>query len=145
MAPTHLSPRILVIEDAADTCLLIVTFLRNRGFAVDSAVDGTSGVEAALARRPELVITDLLMPDLSGFRVLAQVRSDPDYQPRVIIISAHDAPMQRAYAGAMGADDYLPKPFVLKQLFDSVQRLFPATTQPSAGVEDSQCDLLIRQ
>ncbi|MFL5329328.1 MAG: response regulator transcription factor [Gemmataceae bacterium] len=124
------SPTILVVDDAADTLHLIGTFLRHHGYEVLLAPDGDAGLSMANEHRPDLVVTDMLMPGVSGFRVIDQLKSDPKFQPRVVMISAQDAPLHRAYAAALGVDDFLPKPFGLQQLLDSVQRFFPVTMPP---------------
>ena len=139
----ELAPQILVVDDSADTLYLIAAFLRGRGYRVVTAIDGLTGMALAVEHRPELVVTDMLMPGASGFRVLDRLKSDPVWKPAVIMISANDAPLHRAYAGAMGADDFLPKPFVLQQLLDSVRRLCPMATEPSDGVELPPADAQI--
>ncbi|MBX7102432.1 MAG: response regulator [Gemmataceae bacterium] len=129
------APTILVLDDAADTRALIETCLRSQGYRVLSASDGVTGVELAERHRPDLVLTDMLMPGMSGFRVIDRLRNEPDYHPRIIMMSGIDAPLQRAYAQALGADDYIIKPFVLKQLIDSVRQLCPMTSAADRGLD----------
>ncbi len=117
---------VLIVDDAADTLHLIGTFLRQQGFTVLTATDGDAGLEMAREHRPNVVVTDMLMPGPSGFRVIDQLKSDPVFKPKVVMISAQEAPLLRAYALALGADEFLIKPFALQELLDTVRRLCPA-------------------
>jgi CheY-like chemotaxis protein len=119
------SATILIVDDAADTLHMISTLLKRAGFRVLLASDGDTGLNLAFEHRPDVVITDMLMPGTSGFRVIDRLKCDPTFQPKIVMISAQEAPLLRAYASALGADDFLIKPFVLQQLLDSVRRLCP--------------------
>lgn len=123
---------ILIVDDAADTLHLIGTFLRQQGFKVLTATDGDAGLSLAREQRPDVVVTDMLMPGPSGFRVIDQLKSDASFRPKVVMISAQEAPLLRAYALALGADEFLIKPFALQDLLDSVRRLCPTATTTHA-------------
>lgn len=131
------APTILVLDDAADTRALIETCLRGQGYRVVSAGDGLTGLDMAERHRPAIVITDMLMPGISGFRVIDRLKNNSEYQPSVIMMSAIDAPLQRAYAHALGVDDYLTKPFQLRQLIDSVRRLCPIGDEAGGSSTDT--------
>src|SRR4051812_4503221 len=119
---------ILIIDDALDTLHWLSTGLRQAGFTVLTAVDGDQGLKLAWEHRPHLVITDMLMPGTSGFRVIERLKNEPT-APKIVMISAQEAPTLRAYAAALGADDFLIKPFEMQQLLDCVSRLMSVTSQ----------------
>jgi DNA-binding response OmpR family regulator len=123
---------ILIVDDAVDTLHLIGTFLRQQGFNVLTATNGESGLAMAREHRPAVVVTDMLMPGPSGFRVIDQLKSEGEFRPKVVMISAQETPLLRAYALALGADEFLIKPFALQELLESVRKLCPAATNPHA-------------
>jgi len=140
------APTILILDDAADSLRLVEGYLRRQGFRVLTAGDGLAGLELAATHRPDLVVTDLLMPGMSGFRVVDRLKHNPDYQPRVVMMSAMDAPLHRAYASALGVDDFLSKPFPLRDLLDSIRRLCPpAADEPTDTRDDHEENTLVRQ
>ena len=128
---------ILIVDDAADTLHLIGTFLRQQGFMVLTATDGDAGLAMAREHRPDVVVTDMLMPGPSGFRVIDQLKSDASFRPKVVMISAQETPLLRAYALALGADEFLIKPFALQELLDSVRRLCPVATAARTESNDT--------
>lgn len=145
-APVPPAPTILILDDAVDSLCLVETFLRRQGFRVLTAGDGRMGLELAAANRPDLVVTDLLMPGMSGFRVVDRLKHDPNYQPRVVMMSAMDAPLHRAYATALGVDDFLSKPFPLRELLESIRRLCPpAADEPADTHDDMDENTLVRK
>jgi DNA-binding response OmpR family regulator len=139
-------PTVLILDDAHDSRLLLETFLDRHGFRVLSAADGATGLRLASEHRPAIVITDILMPGLSGFRVVDLLRRETNYQPRIVVISAMDAPLHRAYAAALGVDEYLAKPFPLRQLAEVLDRLAPPADLVSepGELDEGAVDVLVR-
>lgn len=107
-------PQVLIIEDDERIRPLLMKALRERGHAVDSAATGMSGLEQAVATRPDVVILDLGLPDVDGTQVLAMLRAVTDVP--VIIASARDDDPTLVSALDAGADDYVVKPFTTAQL-----------------------------
>jgi PAS domain S-box-containing protein len=109
-------PRIMVADDNADMRNYIVRLLGDR-YVVVSFSDGRQALQAALADRPDLVLTDVMMPDLDGFGLLKELRANPmtEFIP-VIILSARAGDEARVEGLDAGADDYLVKPFSAREL-----------------------------
>jgi DNA-binding response OmpR family regulator len=115
---------ILLVEDDAEIVGALKTVLEQRGYHVLAAGDGTAGLAAAERHQPDLVVVDVLMPRRSGLAVLEKLKRRPAGPP-VIMMSACDGSRHKAHAEALGADDYLRKPFALERLLQSIERLCP--------------------
>ncbi len=108
--PDHAAPKsILVVDDDAELCALIRDFLSPHGFRVETAHDGRQGLARALEGGFDLLILDVMLPVLSGFEVLANIRKYSAIP--VIMLTARTAQADRIAGLNAGADDYLPKPF----------------------------------
>ena len=116
---------ILLVDDDADLRGALQTVLEGRGYQVLLAGDGNMGLALAEREQPHLVIVDMMMPKKSGFLVLEKLKARKESSPRVIMITANEGGRHRAYAEMLGVDDYIRKPFDMKQLLDSVARLCP--------------------
>jgi len=117
-------PKVLVIEDSAETRRLIEMGLGYAGFEVEHAVDGLGGLEAATVAIPDVIVLDIGLPGLGGWEVLERLRSDPrTAQIPVLVCTAHDTPGSREQADQSAANDFLGKPFDLNDLRDAVRRL----------------------
>jgi PAS domain S-box-containing protein len=113
--------RILLADDNADLRAYIARLLTERGFEVEAVVDGAAALEAARARRPDLLITDVMMPRLNGFGLLGALREDPALGDLpVIILSARAGEEAKVEGLHSGADDYLIKPFSARELIARV-------------------------
>lgn len=112
-------PAVLVVEDDPAIAAGIVRGLRGAGFAVELAHDGRRGAELALARPFDLVVLDLMLPELGGFEVLELWRGR--LSTPVIVLSARTDLDARLQAFAGGAVDYLPKPFWIEELLARVR------------------------
>ncbi|SRR5579885_2075485 len=126
------APRtILLIDDDADIVGALRAVLERRGYRVVTAADGNAGLAAAEREGPDLIVVDMMMPKKSGFLVLEKLKSRGGGPP-VVMITANEGGRHRAYAEALGADDYLRKPFAMEQLLASVERLCPPTDSEPA-------------
>jgi DNA-binding response OmpR family regulator len=106
--------KILIVEDEPDTLRLLKVYLKAKNHQVFDANDGVKALELFKNNRPQLVLLDIMMPGLSGWRVLEAIRAESDVP--VIMLTALDS-MDDAVKGLdMGADDYLRKPFQLDEL-----------------------------
>lgn len=104
--------RILVVDDDPDTRQLLKMMLARAGYDVMLATDGESGWKSLTEARPDLLLTDVMMPDLDGIALLQRVRADPrTCTLPVILLSAKSTIDDVARGFDLGADDYLTKPF----------------------------------
>ena len=114
---------ILLVEDNADAREALALLLENHGYLVRSAADGAEALAEARRQPPDLVITDIEMPGLSGFDVVAQFRSLPELAGiPVIVVSGHNEVQNRVAGFDLGADDFLPKPVHVDELLARVRR-----------------------
>lgn len=105
-------PEILIVDDLPNNVTLLEYILGSAGYRHRAARDGQEALQAIAEKKPDLVLLDLMMPDMSGYEVCAQLRAEPKtrYLP-VVIITAHDtAPAARAMGLQVQANDYIAKP-----------------------------------
>lgn len=121
---------ILIIEDAADINNLLAETLNEAGFETQSAFDGLSGLKAAMSGRFSLIITDIMLPYVSGDEILRRLREKSDLP--VIVISAKDMVSTKIDMLKMGADDYITKPFDLGEVVARVENVLRRAGNSSA-------------
>jgi DNA-binding response OmpR family regulator len=119
------SRTILFVDDDPDIVAAMTTVFARLGYRVITAADGSEGIAVAEREKPDVVVVDMMMPKKSGFLVLEQLKRQPEAAPRVVMITANEGGRHRAYAEALGADDYLRKPFGMEQLVARVEQLCP--------------------
>ena len=120
--------RILVVDDEADVAKVIVKGLRKTGqYEVASAADGfEAGIQVARFS-PDLVVLDLVMPNLDGFKVCRLIKSNPDTRHiKVLVLTGHASEQNRGLAMECGADAFLAKPLELRQLRERLEDLLAA-------------------
>ena len=112
-----------MIEDDARLAQMVAEYLGQSGFTVQHTGDGHSGLLALQASPPDLVILDLMLPDMDGLEVCRRIRSMPGVlaQIPVLMLTAKGDPMDRIIGLEIGADDYLPKPFEPRELLARVR------------------------
>jgi PAS domain S-box-containing protein len=120
-SPSRVEPstgtRILLADDNADMREYVRRLLTQRGYEVEAVADGMAALRAARERAPDLVLTDVMMPELDGFGLLCELRADPRLRiVPIILLSARAAEEARIGAMHAGADDYLIKPFSAREL-----------------------------
>jgi len=113
--------RILVIEDDETIAHAVAERLRSAGFSVEVAVDGHSGVDAAMRQQPDLVVLDLMLPGLDGLEVCRRIQRDS--RVPVLILTARDDESDVLVGLAVGADDYLTKPFSPRELVARIRAI----------------------
>jgi len=126
--------RILLIEDDREISSTISSVLDAAGYNVATAPNGIEGRRQAESFRPDLVITDMMMPKMGGFPILEFLKS-LETPPRVIMITANEGGRHKAYAEMLGVDDYLRKPFAMDVLLESVQRSLGESRQDRMKAE----------
>jgi DNA-binding response OmpR family regulator len=116
--------RILLIEDNHNLREEIINVLEMEGFTVDTAENGRVGLEHIAVERPDLVICDLMMPDMDGYETLQAIRGNPEFASLpVLMLTARDDDGCVSRAMELGADDYVTKPFRIPELLEAVEGL----------------------
>jgi len=125
----------MVVDDEAPIVDLVRGYLEREGYAVESAADGPSAVEAVRASMPDLVILDVMLPGLDGIEVCRQIRMFSDAY--VLMLTARGEEIDRIMGLTVGADDYLVKPFSPRELVARVKALLRRprlSTESAAGI-----------
>jgi DNA-binding response OmpR family regulator len=120
---------ILIVEDNADLAYGLRNNLEIEGYAVEVAGDGPQGLALARRRRPDLIILDLRLPGLDGYRVLKSLREEHLDMP-VLILTAHGQEADKVRGFRLGADDYVTKPFGILELMARVAALLRRAGRP---------------
>ena len=126
------SKRILLIEDDREISSTIQNVLQAAGYNVVAAPNGIEGQRLIESHKPDLVITDMMMPRMGGFPVLEYLRS-LENPPRVIMITANEGGRHKAYAEMLGVDEYLRKPFAMDLLLETIERILGGGDEKKAA------------
>jgi len=122
---------ILVVDDEKNIVQLARLYLDKEGFQVEAAFDGAQALEKARTVRPDLVILDIMMPELSGFEVLEALRRDPKTANiPVLVLTARGEAEDEQRGLALGARRYLNKPFDVRALISEVRRHLGQDEEP---------------
>ena len=133
MPPDARTAHVLVVEDNADLALGLRMNLEVEGHRVSVAATGAEGLRLARELRPDLLVLDLMLPDLDGYRVLETLR-DEGHELPVLILTARQEERDKVRGFRLGADDYVTKPFGLDELLARVGALL-RRARPAAGPE----------
>lgn len=112
---------IAIVEDEEAIASAVATRLRKEGFRVETAGDGPSGVELCLRTRPDLVVLDLMLPGFDGLEVCRRIQKDRPVA--VLMLTARDSETDVLVGLGVGADDYMTKPFSVRELVARIQAL----------------------
>jgi DNA-binding response OmpR family regulator len=126
---------ILIVEDDTSLAQGIGHNLRYEGYHVRLATDGRAGLRMALEQPPDLIVLDVMMPRMSGFDVLRELRRK-GVESQVIILSARDLEHDKIQGLELGADDYVTKPFSLRELLARVTAALRRPRQQRAAVAE---------
>lgn len=126
--------RVLLIEDNLDLAFGLRNNLEIEGYEVETAENGRAGLEAFAKVKPDLLILDLMLPELDGFRVLRSLRREGHTTP-ILLLTAKGEEADKVRGLRMGADDYVTKPFGLLELLARVEALLRRTHAGSAARE----------
>ena len=127
--------RILVVEDEPKIARFVELELTHEGYEVDKVADGRAGVETALAGDYDLILLDVLLPQLNGMEVLRRIRRESDVP--VIMLTARDAVMDKVAGLDAGADDYITKPFAIEELLARIRVALKRRESASPAAEAS--------
>lgn len=126
--------RILVVDDEPDITALVAYHLAKAGYRVSTAASGPDALKAAREERPDVVVLDLMLPGLSGYDVLAELRKrDETRDVGVIMLTARGEEPDRIKGFALGADDYLSKPFSPAELTMRVKAILRRLAAPAVA------------
>jgi EAL domain-containing protein (putative c-di-GMP-specific phosphodiesterase class I)/DNA-binding response OmpR family regulator len=118
------SEKILIVDDDEDVLLIVQTILDNAGYSAILARNGREGVEKAISVNPDLILLDVMMPELSGWEVCTTLKSAPETRQIPIAMLTVKSEIRDLITGMqVGADDYITKPFTRKKLLSTVRRL----------------------
>ena len=123
VAQTEVKPseaRLLVVDDEPNILELLATSLRFAGFEVTTATNGREALAAARSSRPDLVVLDVMMPDMDGFDVVRRMRGEGATVP-VLFLTARDATEDKVAGLTVGGDDYVTKPFSLEEIIARIR------------------------
>ena len=126
--------RILVVDDEPDITALVAYHLAKAGYRVSTAANGTDALKSAREERPDVVVLDLMLPGLSGYEVLQELRKrDETRDVGVILLTARREEADRISGLSLGADDYLTKPFSPHELALRVAALIRRLAAPAVS------------
>jgi two-component system OmpR family response regulator len=130
---------ILVVDDEAVLAELVSMALRYEGWNIATASDGASAIAAARTTRPDAVVLDIMLPDMSGLDVLRKLREQYSNVP-VLLLTAKDALEDRIAGLTAGGDDYVTKPFSIEEV---VLRLRALLRRTGVAAEDSGAQIIV--
>ena len=132
-------PRILIVEDEKKIARFLELELKHEGYGVITAFDGRSGLDKALNEDPDLLILDLMLPELSGIEVCRRLRHTSDVP--IIMLTAKDDVSDKVMGLDMGADDYVTKPFAIEELLARIRVALKKTRagKPGSVTEEDRC------
>ncbi len=133
-----MSHRILVVDDEPDITALVAYHLARAGYRVSTAANGQDALKAARDERPDVVVLDLMLPGVSGYEVLRELRQRRDTSDiGVILLTARREEADRIKGLSLGADDYLTKPFSPQELTLRVAALLRRLAAPAVAAGSS--------
>jgi two-component system, OmpR family, response regulator len=132
--------RLLVVEDDPNILELLSASLRFAGFSITTASNGADAVRVARDTRPDLVVLDVMLPDLDGFEVIRRLR-DLGTRTPVVFLTARDATDDKVRGLTLGGDDYVTKPFSLEELTARIRAVLRRTGAHDASSRLTFADL----
>jgi len=134
-------PQILVVDDDDDIRALLCQLLQRAGYAVTAATDGRAALRAMYAGQPDLVLLDIGMPELDGWKTLERIRDLSDVP--VVMLTAQTSELEKVRALQAGADDYVTKPFGRQELLARVQALLRRSEGRRGETREAYADALV--
>src|SRR4051812_1016636 len=132
--------RVLVVDDEENITFLLDSALRHFGFEVQVASNGRDALKAVPVFNPDVVLLDVMLPDLDGFEIMRRLRNDGEKVP-VLFLTARDAVDDKVRGLTLGGDDYVPKPFSLEEVVARIQVILRRQGVAAAGTKLALADL----
>ncbi len=140
MEETAKKTEILVVEDEDNIAIALDYLLTREGYSQTRIATGAGAVDMIRERKPDLVLLDVMLPEVSGYEICQSVRADPDCADvRILMMTARGSAMERRKGLAMGADGFISKPFELKELREQVRKILAVERSelPQEGIADA--------
>ena len=131
------SPKILVVDDEQSILDLVTAYIDNEGYEYRTAMDGRSGLKIARAYKPDIIVLDIMLPEMDGIELLTELRRESDAY--VIMLTAKSEETDKIIGLSVGADDYITKPFSPREL---VARIKAALRRMRGGTGRSETSIL---
>lgn len=130
--------KILIVDDEPNILLSLKFLMTKAGYSVRTAKDGEEALAEVAREQPDLMLLDVMMPKIDGFTVCSRVRAEPSYSAiRIVMLTARGRDVEREKGLALGADDYITKPFSTKDALERVAGLLaqlkPAETDDTTA------------
>lgn len=129
--------KILVVDDESSIVTLLQFNIEKAGFDVVTAEDGRTGYELALSEKPDLIVLDLMLPEMDGIEVCKQLRQDKVETP-ILMLTAKDDELDKIIGLELGADDYLTKPFSPREVVARIKAILRRSAGKTADVEPEE-------
>lgn len=129
--------KILVVDDESSIVTLLQFNIEKAGFDVVTAEDGRAGYELALSEKPDLIVLDLMLPEMDGIEVCKQLRQDKVETP-ILMLTAKDDELDKIIGLELGADDYLTKPFSPREVVARIKAILRRSAGKAADVEPKE-------
>ncbi len=127
---------ILIVEDETNIVDILSFNLEREGYNTMEAYDGQTGLQLAREQNPDLILLDLMLPRMDGFEVCRQLRADGSTTP-IIMLTAREEEADKVMGLELGADDYITKPFAMRELLARVKANIRRAQMPTPAVEDT--------
>ncbi|MFI5049441.1 MAG: response regulator transcription factor [Gaiellales bacterium] len=126
-----MAEKILIVEDERNIASFVSMYLKNARYTVEIARDGAEALQKAENTKPDLVVLDLMLPDIDGLEVCRQIRSGSDVP--ILMLTARDDDIDKIVGLEVGADDYLTKPFNPRELVARIKSILRRSTATAKG------------
>lgn len=124
MTALSAGPRVLVVEDDDNIAIALEFLLTREGYGHDRVASGAEALPRIRATRPDLVLLDVMLPEVSGYEICSGIRTDPALaRTKVLMMTARGSAQERKRGLELGADGFISKPFELRDLRAEVRRL----------------------
>lgn len=140
---TTTSASILVVEDHREIADLVRLHLHDAGYQASTVGDGRAALASIRSSRCDLVILDLMLPDMDGLELCQQLRAHADYTP-ILMLTSKSSEADRILGLELGADDYLTKPFSVLELLARVKAILRRVRSPDPQNEKNHADEIVR-
>lgn len=140
---TQTKTRITIVEDEEDIREILEYTLTREGFTVACAADGSTGLEMIRSAPPDLVLLDLMLPDVEGLEICRQLKADPSTsEVAIIMVTAKGEESDIVLGLGLGADDYIPKPFSARELVARTRSVLRRVQRP--GEDQAEDKVILR-